>query len=207
MGRFDQLDGFIKDFNQYLAFDGWQVVRDNKEILFKKAGAIDFSSSSKTNDGEEQFLNKEFGELKLEPLGLSGEMNAVVTQRIDEMKSCLKGKAPLAMIFLCGSTLEGLLLDLGCKNIQVFNTAQASPKDKTGKVLPITDWKLNSLIDVAAETGFIGDDVKRFSHALQSFRNYIHPNQQVLSRFNPDQHTAKICWQVFQAVIADLSKS
>ena len=52
----------------------------------------------------------------------------------------------------------------------------------------------------------VGEDVKKFSHALRDFRNYIHPFQQMASQFNPDQHTAKICWQVLQAAITQLSK-
>lgn len=206
VGRFNQLDGFINDFNQYLAFDGWRVVRNGKELTFKKADTIDFNSSGPGDNNDEHFLNKEFGELRIDLIGLNAEMREVVDQRIGEIKSCLQHKAPLAMIFLAGSTLEGLLLDLACKHPREFNTSNASPKDQLGKVRPIPEWSLNSLIDVAHELGFIGKDVKKFSHALQDFRNYIHPNQQVLNKFTPDEHTAKICWQVFQAVVADLSK-
>jgi len=42
VGRFAELDQHIKDFNQYLAFDGWQVVRKETEITFTKAGKIEF---------------------------------------------------------------------------------------------------------------------------------------------------------------------
>jgi hypothetical protein len=45
-----------------------------------------------------------------------------------------------------------------------------------------------------------------FSHSLRDFRNFIHPYQQHLLNFSPDKHTAKISWQVLQAVIDDLSK-
>jgi len=38
-------------------------------------------------------------------------------------------------------------------------------------------------------------DVKRFSHALRDFRNYIHPYEQWRNAFNPDEHTALICYQ------------
>ena len=37
ISRVDKLDRFIKDFNQYLAFDKWQVVRDYAEITFRHA--------------------------------------------------------------------------------------------------------------------------------------------------------------------------
>ena len=40
VGRFAELDNLIKDFNQYLAFDGWQVNRKGTEITFSKAGKL-----------------------------------------------------------------------------------------------------------------------------------------------------------------------
>jgi len=61
------------------------------------------------------------------------------------------------------------------------------------------------LIDVAFELKIIKEDVKKFSHALRDFRNYIHPYQQVSSGFNPDHHTANICFQVLKAAIYQLT--
>jgi hypothetical protein len=44
-------------------------------------------------------------------------------------------------------------------------------------------------------------DVKKFSHVVIGFRNYIHPYEQMSSRFIPDRHTALICLQVLKAAI------
>jgi hypothetical protein len=112
----------------------------------------------------------------------------------------------LAVIFLCGSTLEGILLGTASVRANDFNQSSLSPKDKLGKVKQFEEWTLNDFINVARDLGLVGEDVKKFSHALRDFRNYIHPFQQMASKFNPDQHTAKICWQVLQAAIAQLSK-
>ena len=71
--------------------------------------------------------------------------------------------------------------------------------------LQFHEWSLNSFIDVAYECGLIGLDVKKYSHVLRDFRNYIHPFQQASSGFKPDIYTAKISWQVLQAAIADLT--
>jgi hypothetical protein len=48
--------------------------------------------------------------------------------------------------------------------------------------------------------------VKKYSHSLRDFRNYIHPYEQLSSRFDPDIKTAKISFQVLKAAIADLEK-
>ena len=45
VGRFAELDKLIKEFNQYLAFDSWQVVRNGTEITFAKAGKIEFEEN------------------------------------------------------------------------------------------------------------------------------------------------------------------
>jgi hypothetical protein len=113
-------------------------------------------------------------------------------------------KSSLSVIFLCGSTLEGLLLNTALKYPSDYNQSKSSPKDKEGKVKYFTDWNLNNFIDVSYELGFIKEDVKKFSHALRDFRNYIHPYEQMASKFNPDKHTAIICFQVLRAAIYQL---
>lgn len=154
---------------------------------------------------QDEFLNLEFSRLDLSSLNLDNQYQAVISQRIDEIRKSLKSGSALAVIFLCGSTLEGLLLDVATKNAQTFNTSKSAPNDKDGKVKQFHDWTLDNLINVTYETGFIQLDIKKFSHDLKDFRNYIHPRQQASQNFNPDMHTAKISWQVLQATIASLT--
>jgi hypothetical protein len=208
IGRFKELDNFISDFNQYLAFDNWKVVRAGKEIKFAKASEIDFSDSEvKGEIKEDEFLNLDFKDVKLESVGLDRTITEVLNLRIDEIKKCLISKAPLSVIFMCGSTLEGILLGVALKNPRQFNSANSSPKDKEGKVKQLHSWTLSNFINTAYEIGLIKEDVKKFSHSLRDFRNYIHPYEQLSSRFNPDYHTAKISWQVLKAAINQLIKN
>ncbi len=155
---------------------------------------------------EQDFISKEFGAVSIEKVGLDSVVTGILKQRIDEIGKCLTARAPLAVIFLCGSTLEGILLGIACSRPKEFNQSPVSPKDPSGKVKQFQDWTLSDLINVARELSLVGEDVKKFSHALRDFRNYIHPYQQMSSNFNPDEHTAKICWQVLQAAISQLSK-
>jgi len=154
---------------------------------------------------EDDFINLEFLQLNLSLLAIDSQFEKVIQQRLDEIQKSLKSGSALAVIFLCGSTLEGLLQDKATKHPKEFNSAKSAPKNKEGKVFPLHEWTLNSLIDVAYETDHIEEDIKKFSSALRDFRNYIHPRQQAISNFNPDSHTAKISWQVLQATIASLS--
>lgn len=154
---------------------------------------------------EAQFIEAKFDEIEIAKLNLDPNFEKVIKLRLNEIQEGLKANIPLSVIFLCGSSLEGLLLDVATRDPQIFNEAKCAPKNKEGQAKPLYEWTLNSLIDVSYETGVIKLDVKKFSHAVKDFRNYIHPRQQASQNFNPDIHTAKICWQVLQAAIADLS--
>jgi len=181
---------------------GGDVEEKHYAIVKKLLGNTPASTEIKTED----FLQHDFGRLELTPLGLQPEIEKVIQQRLAEIKSCMNAKAWLSVIFLSGSTMEGLLLNAALKNPAKFNQAKSSPKDKEGKIRPFPDWALNELINVAHELGLIGLDVKKHGHALRDFRNYIHPYQQSSSGFYPDEYTGKIAWQVLQAVVAGLTE-
>lgn len=208
IGRFEELDKLLKDFNQYLAFDKWQVVRNDAEITFKRADKIKIAQTEPTTElREDEFLKHEFSDIKLELIELDGIITDVLKLRFEEIKKCMNSEAPLSVIFLCGSTLEGVLLGIALKKPKEFNTASSAPKDKERKVKKLHEWTLNNLIDTAYELGLLKEDVKKFSHSLRDFRNYIHPYEQMSSGFNPDKHTAKISWQVLKAAIFQLQNN
>ncbi len=178
------------------------LIARSREISRRLLGAV----PKKEEEKEDEFINREFKDLSIDKLGLDGATSSVLKQRIEEIRKCLNAKAPLATIFLCGSTLEGILLGVATKDPMLFSQSVASPKDKDGKIKQLHDWTLNDLINVARSLNLVGEDVKKFSHALRDFRNYIHPYAQMSSGFDPDNHTAKICWNVLQAAIIQLSR-
>ena len=113
----------------------------------------------------------------------------------------------MSVIFLSGSSLEGILLGIASKYPREFNKSKSSPKTPIGIVKPFNEWTLSNFIDTAHDIGILKEDVKKFSHSLRDFRNYIHPYEQVSSRFNPDEHTAIICWQVLKAAIYQITNN
>ena len=156
-------------------------------------------------DSGNEFLKKDFGAVSLRKIPSVGPLGSILEYRLAEAMRCLHAEAPLAVIFHCGSILEGLLLGVASANPQQFNQAPNSPKDKAGQVKQFHEWTLAQFIDVSCEVGHLKLDVKKFSHALRDFRNYIHPYEQMSARFNPDKYTAEICLQVLKAAIASLS--
>jgi hypothetical protein len=204
IGKYEILDKHISSFNEYLAFDDWKVVRTGKEISFTKADKINFETKREVN--EEDFINQEFDETSIYDLNLDGFISDILNSRIQEIKANLKANAPLSAIVIIGSTLEGILLGFASKYPKDFNQAKAAPMDKEGKTKFHHDWSLSNFIDVAYELRFIQEDVKKFSHTLRDFRNYIHPFEQMSSGFNSDIHTAKLCWNVLKVAMIQLSK-
>lgn len=202
IGKFDLLETCIKALNQYLVFDGWKVICNNKDIQIVKASAPELNISAEKD--EDAFLATEFKDVRMENLGLDGVITNILNVRLEEIKSCMKAKAPLSVIFLAGSSLEGILLGVASKYPKVYNQSKVAPKDKDGSIAPFHEWTLNHFINAAHDVGHLKEDVKKFSHVLRDFRNYIHPYQQVTSKFNPDEHTARICWQVLRAAICQL---
>jgi len=206
LGRYPELDSYIKDFNQLLAFDGWKIVRNGSDITFQKMDKVEIDSDS-SEAAENEFLNREFTNVNLQGLGLESVVSDVLQYRIKEIEKCFSSNSPLAVILLAGSTLEGIFLGLAIKYPRQFNTAKSSPKDSNGKVRQFHEWNLSGFIDVATDIGLIQHDTQKFSHSLRDFRNYIHPFEQMSSGFNPREHTAKICLQVLKAAISEINEN
>lgn len=206
IGRINDLDMLIADFNQYLAFDKWSVVRDNANITFKRLDQVVVvdSKSIQTEIKEEDFLKLIF-DLNIDLLGLDSNVSEVIKLRLKEVENCINGEAPLAAVFLIGSIMEGILLGIATKYPKHFNQAHTAPREKdTDKVRGFPHWTLNNFIEVATEVGFLNQDVRKFSHIVRDFRNYIHPYEQIITGFVPDKQTTLICFQVLKAAITQI---
>jgi hypothetical protein len=172
-----------------------------REILKRLIGK---KAEPKINS-EDDFLDKEIQLPSLQKIALEPLVLTIIEARLKEAQRALKANANLSVIFLCGSALEGVLLGVAQRNPAKFNQTKCCPKDKDGKTRQFHEWSLAQLIDAACEIDLIKLDVKKFSHSLRDFRNYIHPYQQMASGFSPDEHTARLCFQVLKAALASLA--
>ena len=141
----------------------------------------------------------------LQNLPIDAQVVPIVKERLDEARRAMGAGAYLSVMFLCGSVLECVLLGAARQDPASFNRAKATPKAADGSPKRFCEWSLTRLIDVACEVKVLKLDVKEFGHGLRDFRNYIHPYQQMTSDFTPDEHTAKICFQVLKAALASLA--
>jgi hypothetical protein len=152
---------------------------------------------------EAAFLARDV-ELDLSQVVTEIDFQSVVADRLDEVETCYDNGAYLAVVILCGSTLEGLLFEVAKNHPADFNRAKAAPR-RADQVRPFAEWTLNDLLNCSRELGVLGEDVTKFGHAVREFRNYIHPQQQVREGFRPRRVTAQIARQVLRAAIDDLA--
>ena len=208
----DQIVGIIlrellESYKAKCEIDGESV---NQPILEKTNGIVarllnETSAKKKNAINEDDFLNEEINLVATSKLPIESTLIPIIDKRLAETRKTMRAEAYLATVILCGSILEAILLGKANADSESYNKASGSPKDKFGKVRPIPDWKLSQLIDVSHELNHLSLDVKKFSHGLRDFRNYIHPQLQLTSRFTPDKHTARVCWQVLMAALADIA--
>lgn len=142
----------------------------------------------------------DFSKLTSSIPGLKEELE----RRWREAQRCIHVEAYTSAVIMMGSVLEGLLLARAQLSASHAYQSSRAPKDKNGKSPAIQDWTLSTLIDVAADTGWIKTDRGKFSHALRESRNVVHPWQAVMSRANFDEATCKTSWHVLESSVADL---
>jgi len=178
------------------------VLEKSREIVARLRGS---SVPSKKSDKVDEFLQNVFSIPNIQKLPVEATAVPIIESRLNEARVAMSAGAYLSTIFLCGSVLEAVLLGAAQKEPARFNRASASPKTADGSVKRFYEWSLAQFIDVACEVGLLKPDVKKFSHGLRDFRNYIHPYEQMASGFTPDEHTAKVCFQVLKAALASVA--
>ena len=159
--------------------------------------------TAETLTGDETNFLARVVDLDLSQVAVPVDLKSVVADRLKEVEICFENGAYLAVVFLCGSTLEGLLYEVAKSHPADFNRCRAAPRTES-RVRPFAEWTLNDLLSCSRELGLLGEDVAKFGHAIREFRNYIHPQQQVKENFRPRRVTAQVARQVLRAAIEDL---
>lgn len=209
---FDKDNSFGK-FRGIACTDGtwdFETNPNNKvEILETKhySECLEFSKQQYLNNTiktEEDFIIKDFEEISIEEISIDNDLKNVLSLRLQEVKLSLSVNAPLSSIVICGSILEGIFLGLALQSPKIFNQAKKAPKNEENKTKQFRFWSLNDFIEVGYEIKLLDENVKKFSHNLRDFRNYIHPHEQLVKEFNPNMQTAKISWNVLKLAMEQI---
>lgn len=170
-------------------------------IVARLGGAIE---PAPTVPSEDELLKLVFQPKVFDRLPVDDAMSKLLVARMEEASRCVESQAYLAAIILSGSVLEGMCLGYGGQHPEAVNRGYATQYAKPAP--QFNAWKLSEWIDVLGRTGVLSQTVVKFGHALRDFRNYVHPAEQLVHRFEPDRHTARIGFQVVVAAAEDLTK-
>lgn len=190
----------------------WRInkMRANEEPTQFEAYALDQltnlfapAASAQLTSDDFAFLERDLSAVDLGALPKELTSQQVIQARLDEIERALAAEAPLAVIFLVGSTLEGLIAELALAHATSYVGSPTAPEVK-GAVKPLDTWTLAELIGVSHALGVLGEDVAKHADQVRNFRNYIHPRQQLKEGFEPRIETARIAQQVLRAALADL---
>lgn len=198
----EMLDSYVADCDLNSREIDKSVLEKSRGIVARLSGK---EASPRTGQTVDDFLHSEFKIPNIQRLPIEAQAVPIIEKRLDEARMALGAGAYLSVIFLCGSVLEAVLLGAAQKDPARFNKTNASPKSNDGNVKRLHEWNLAQFIDASCEVGLLKPDVKKFSHGLRDFRNYIHPYEQMVSGFTPDEHTAKVCFQVLKAALASVA--
>ena len=154
---------------------------------------------------ESDLLRRVFKPEVFARVSLDEPMTKVLIDRMNEARRCIDARAYLAAVILCGSVLEGICLSFGSQHIERVSRAYVARFNRTSK--PLHEWRLQDWIDVLAGLGDLSPNVEKFGHGLRDFRNYVHPAEQLANHFSPDEHTARIGFQVVVAAAEDLVRA
>jgi hypothetical protein len=136
------------------------------------------------------------------PLAVDPRMQDILSRRWGEVQQCIGSGAHLAATVMMGGLLESLLLARisSSPNMSTVFTARGAPHDKAGKTLPLSEWNLVNMVEVAHELRWITKSAKDVGNVLRDFRNYIHPHKEYADGVAISEEDAGMFWEVTKAV-------
>jgi hypothetical protein len=110
---------------------------------------------------------------------------------------------------MMGGLLESLLLARinNSPDRSAVLTARGAPRDKAEKTVPLSEWKLVNMVEVAHELRWITKSAKDVGDVLRDFRNYIHPHKEYTDGIAILEEDAVMFWEVTKAVTRQLLNS
>jgi hypothetical protein len=136
-------------------------------------------------------------------------MQEILRRRWDEIQACITANANLSATVMMGGLLESLLLariNLESDKKKVYG-AKSVPRDRSGKPLPLSEWKLVNMVSVGHDNGWITKSAKDVGNVLREFRNYIHPHKEHTDAVVITSDDVRMFWEVSKIVTKQVLES
>lgn len=121
-----------------------------------------------------------------------------------EAQSVHKIKAWKSCVLLCGSVIEGMLLDVLSRDEQRASDAYKRLRRKSAP--EISRWNLVDLVEVAGELSILDKGTIYLGHALREFRNLIHPGKLIREKIIVTEEEADIALSAVKICLRALSR-
>jgi hypothetical protein len=192
---------FTSTFGKYslgVRYEGDYLTLQGKERL---SSLMSSNKSAKIDDLdlERYFSTDDFNPLIHSLTFLHEDYANILSQTLSEIQIDIKNNAPMSAIAMARRGLEIILIALANEKREDF----CSVASEFSRKKEIERWSLADLITSAEKLGYFRKDVEQFQiiNTIREFGNYVHPANEINSKFRPDIHTAKMC---FEAVIATI---
>lgn len=141
------------------------------------------------------------------PLIADERMRNLLSKRWRECSACINYDLPLAATVMIGGFVEGMLISKVNQEkdqSKIFKSKSAPMDKKTSSPKPLSDWKLNDLINLAHELGWISKPMKDISGILREYRNYIHPHKEYAHDIVITNSDTKMFWELSKSITRQL---
>lgn len=129
------------------------------------------------------------------------KLRRIVERDLVELTAAIKNGSNKSVLVLCGSILEGLLLDR-------LLTIRDRAEPLHPKSIPLERWQLNEIIDISGNLEILPTEtIMKFSHGLREFRNLIHPGCELRDKLVIAPEEARIGAEVVNIVLRTLAST
>ncbi|TMC00327.1 MAG: hypothetical protein E6J42_01145 [Chloroflexi bacterium] len=129
-----------------------------------------------------------------------GSLRVCLERDYAEIQRAYDAKCWKSVIILSGGAIEAILLDL----LQA-DPARALQATGAPKRPDLTKWDLADLINVAVELNLVAAGVDKLSHPIRSYRNLVHPGNELRTGLKFGGEEAKIALEVLHILHRDLT--
>lgn len=133
------------------------------------------------------------------------KLRPILKRDYNEIIKGIKSGCCKSAVILSGSSIEAILYDSLKQNETTALSTSSAPRSK-GKVLPLEEWRLNSLIDTAWNLKLVTKSVTALNHSVKEFRNLVHPTEEIKDNYKIEKEEAENAFTILKTLIRDLQQ-